>query len=104
MKICEELSAKQKSESQQILSLQIRQVESRSGQFVKDFSHRKSVSLFFLLCRLTVTCMKRWGLRASSLSAVAKADAGQNTLNNHLPPNVLYMMLAVVFEFFCFLN
>jgi hypothetical protein len=30
--------------------------------------------------------MKRWGLRASSMSAVARADAGQNTLNNHLPP------------------
>ena len=26
----------------------------------------------------TDTCIKRWGLRASSLSAVAKADAGQN--------------------------
>jgi hypothetical protein len=37
IKICEELSAKQKSESQQILSLQIRQVKSQSGQFVKDF-------------------------------------------------------------------
>jgi hypothetical protein len=32
-------------------------------------------------------------LRASSLSAVAKDDAGQNTSNNHLNPNVLYMML-----------
>ena len=41
--------------------------------------------------------MKRWGLRASSLSAVVKADAGQNTSRNHLTPNVLYMMLAVVF-------
>ena len=47
LKICEELSAKQKSESQQILSLQIRPIKSRSGQFVKDFSHRKFVSLFF---------------------------------------------------------
>jgi hypothetical protein len=43
--------------------------------------------------------MKRWGLRASSLSNVAKADAGQNTSNNNLNPNVLYMMLAVVFLF-----
>jgi hypothetical protein len=41
--------------------------------------------------------MKRWGLRASSLSAVAKADAGQNALCNHLNPNVLYMMLVAVF-------
>jgi hypothetical protein len=41
----------------------------------------------------TDTCIKRWGLRASSLSAVAKADAGQNTLGKHLTPNVLYMML-----------
>ncbi len=40
--------------------------------------------------------MKRWGLRASTLSAVPKADAGQNTSINHLNPNVLYMMLAVV--------
>ena len=38
--------------------------------------------------------MKRWGLRASSLSAVTKADSGQNTSNNHLNPNVLYKMLA----------
>jgi len=37
--------------------------------------------------------MKRWGLRASSLSAVKKAGAGQNVPNNHLNPNVLYMML-----------
>lgn len=37
--------------------------------------------------------MKRWGLRASSLSADTKADAGQNTSCNHLNPNVLYMML-----------
>jgi len=30
--------------------------------------------------------MKRWGLRASSLSAVAKVDAGQNTSRNLLKP------------------
>lgn len=30
--------------------------------------------------------MKRWGLRASSLSAVAKADAGQKHSSNHLTP------------------
>jgi hypothetical protein len=47
--------------------------------------------------QLTDTCIKRWGLRASSLSAVAKADAGQNTLCNHLTPNALYMMLCLVF-------
>jgi hypothetical protein len=45
------------------------------------------------LCALTATCMKRWGLRASSLSAVAKADAGQKHSRNHLTPNVLYVML-----------
>jgi len=27
--------------------------------------------------------MKRWGLRATSLSAVAKADAGQNVASKH---------------------
>jgi hypothetical protein len=42
----------------------------------------------------TDTCIKRWGLRASSLSAVAKVDAGQKTSNYHLNPNVLYMMLC----------
>ncbi len=44
--------------------------------------------------------MKRWGLRATSLSAVVKADAGQNALYNHLNPNVLYMMCApcILFE------
>jgi hypothetical protein len=42
------LSAKQKFESEQILSLQIRLKESRSGQFVKDFSakHSRSFSFF----------------------------------------------------------
>jgi hypothetical protein len=33
-------------------------------------------------------------LRASTLSADTKADAGQKTSNNHLNPNVLYMMLG----------
>jgi len=41
--------------------------------------------------------MKRWGLRASSLSADTKVDAGLKDSSNHLNPNVLYMMLAVVF-------
>src|SRR5690606_34523740 len=48
-------------------------------------------------CASTVTCMKRWGLRASSLSTDTKADAGQNTSSNHIITNVLYMMLAFVF-------
>jgi len=42
--------------------------------------------------------MKRWELRASSLSAVTKTDAGQNDSSNHLTPNVLYMMLANVLK------
>jgi len=53
--------------------------------------------------------MKRWGLRASSLSADTKADAGQKHSCNHLNPNVLYMMLATgvhlypsVCHLFCF--
>lgn len=50
---------------------------------------------FFTKLPPTVTCMKRWGLRASTLSAVTKADAGQNASNNYLTPNVLYMMLCV---------
>ncbi len=40
--------------------------------------------------------MKCWGLRASSLSAVTKADAGQKVSSNHLTPNILYMMLGCV--------
>jgi hypothetical protein len=56
----------------------------------------------------TDTCMKRWGLRASSLSADTKADAGQRTSSNHLNPNVLYMMLGTVlilfFKYFQCLN
>jgi len=44
--------------------------------------------------------MKRWGLRASSLSNKTKADAGENISNNHLNPNVLYMMLAAAFIYF----
>lgn len=38
--------------------------------------------------------MIHWGLRATSLSAVAKADSGQNTLLNHLNSNALYMTLV----------
>ena len=38
--------------------------------------------------------MKRWGLRASFLSADTKADAGQKPLHNHLNPNVLYRLLG----------
>ena len=49
---------------------------------------------------ITDTCIKRWGLRASSLSAVTKANAGQNTSCNHLNPNVLYMMLPAVIYIF----
>ena len=50
-----------------------------------------------LFCRCSASrhTIKRWGLRAWSLSADTKADAGQNTSINHLNPNVLYMMLAV---------
>jgi hypothetical protein len=50
--------------------------------------------LLFFMFVVNVTYMKRWGLRASSLSVVVKADAGQNISNNHLNPNVLYMMLG----------
>jgi hypothetical protein len=57
----------------------------------KDYDN---ADLFYILGH-NGTCIKRWGLRASSLSAVAKVDAGQKTSNNHLAPNVLYMMLAV---------
>lgn len=38
--------------------------------------------------------MKRWELRTSSLSAVTKADAGQNDSDNQLNPNALYMTLT----------
>ena len=38
-------------------------------------------------------------LRASSLSAVAKADAGQKLSRNYQTPNILYMILARVFHF-----
>jgi hypothetical protein len=37
--------------------------------------------------------MKPWGLRTSKLSADTNADAGQKHSNNHLNPNVLYIML-----------
>jgi hypothetical protein len=37
------------------------------------------VYIVFVTLQVTVTCMKRWGLRASSLSAVTEAGAGQNT-------------------------
>jgi len=35
--------------------------------------------------------MKRWGLRASSLTTDTKADAGQDTSSNHLNPNVFIL-------------
>jgi hypothetical protein len=47
----------------------------------------------FSVFALTVACMKRWGLRASSLSADTNAEAGQKLSDNHLTPNVLYTML-----------
>jgi hypothetical protein len=34
------------------------------------------------------------GIAGSSLSAVTKANAGQNISSNHLTPNILYMMCA----------
>ena len=40
--------------------------------------------------------MKCWGLRAPSLSAVAKVGAEQKGSRKHLNPNILYMMLATV--------
>jgi hypothetical protein len=51
---------------------------------------------------LTVSGMKHWGLRASSLSADKKTDAGQKYSIDHLNPNVLYMMLyaCALFSFF----
>src|SRR5690606_6485662 len=54
----------------------------------------------FCRCSASRHTMKRWGLRASSLSAVTKANAGQNTSCNHLNPNVLYMMLPAVIYIF----
>jgi hypothetical protein len=50
--------------------------------------------------RPTVTCMKRWGLRASSLSAVAKADAGQKHFMQ--PPKPQCFIHDVVASFFYF--
>src|SRR5690554_6778972 len=44
----------------------------------------------------TVTYMKCWGLRESSLSAVTNAGAGQIDSHKHLNPNILYMMLQGV--------
>lgn len=41
--------------------------------------------------------MKRWGLRASSLSADTNAEAGQKLSDNQLTPNVLYTMLWHVY-------
>ncbi len=41
--------------------------------------------------------MKRWGLRASSLSAVAKADAGQKYSSNHLTPQCFIHDVGVSF-------
>jgi hypothetical protein len=40
------------------------------------------------------------GIADSSLSAIAKAGAGQKHSINHLNPNILYMMLAVRIFFF----
>lgn len=48
--------------------------------------------------------MTSGGLWASYLSADTKANAGQNASSNHLSPNVLYMMLPVVFMQFLILS
>ncbi|MCC7319160.1 MAG: hypothetical protein IT219_11545 [Bacteroidales bacterium] len=52
------------------------------------------IFLSLLQLAVTVTYMKCWGLRASSLSAVTKVGAGQNGSYKHLNPNILYMMLG----------
>ena len=51
------------------------------------------------LMDVTVTCMKRWELLASYLSADTNADAGLNACFIHLNPNILYTICALVFYF-----
>jgi len=50
----------------------------------------------FCRCSASRHTIKRWGLRATFLSAVTKVDAGQNAAHKHLIPNVLYTILCVV--------
>jgi hypothetical protein len=75
-KICEELSAEQNLESQQILSLQNSpKVEKQRTVHQRFFSQR--VRLFvFLLCRITTEAMGTGGLREHSLSHSDKVNAG----------------------------
>jgi len=60
---------------------------------VKIISVESISSVLILILAVTVTYMKCWGLRASSLSAVTKVGAGQKASHKHLTPNILYMML-----------
>jgi hypothetical protein len=66
-------------ESEQILSLQIRLNESRSGQFVKDFIATTRSLFSFLLLPITTEAMGIGGLRADFLSWNDKGNAGAKT-------------------------
>ena len=103
LKICEELSANQNSESQQILSLQIRQVESRSGQFIKDFSTLKYVSLFFLLCRLTTEAMGIWRFAGAFAVVKRQSECGSKTAGMHFSQPMSHRRLLAAGFMFHFL-
>ena len=82
LKICEELSAKQKSESQQILSLQNRQVESWSGQFVKDFIPNCRIVFFFL--PITTEVMGIWRFAGAFAVVKRQSECGSKTAGMHV--------------------
>jgi hypothetical protein len=72
------------SESQQILSLQIRLKVVESGQFVKDFSAKKSVFFLFLLCRITTEAMGIWRFAGAFAVVERQSECGSKTAEMHV--------------------
>jgi len=54
--------------------------------------------MFLVICSAPIAAnghiYEMLGIAGSTLSAVTKANAGQNISSNHLTPNILYMMLG----------
>jgi len=89
IKICEELSANQKLESQQILSLQNRQVELRSGQFVKDFIPNCRI-VFFSATAPNDRGYGHWRFAGAFAVVERQSECGSKTAGMHVsqPMNI----------------
>ena len=84
LKICEELSANQKFESQQILSLQNRQVKARKRTVHQRFYPELQKRLFFLLLPLTTEAMGIWRFAGAFAVVERQSECGSKTAGMHV--------------------